>query len=292
MKCYISKCEDISNIFHIFNTEISQIWNAVGPSPKSVLLLENYIDSSPGRWRFDLLKSIYPNLYTKALPAELTFDSVVEIPEGDGLFSSFHFQILEISPSLVSLADRIKRSFGTENVEGTRVVYIERGRDRILYDHPSRRLLGDFLKDRLGALNIPFSVVNFDHATFDYQVKTLADAKVLVSCHGAANTNLFLLPSNGHLFEVNFRKFWNCDPVCDAHKSGLLPYTSRCDGPLIYAETFHKADYFNLAQLFGIRYEEFEIEDADNFLTDNPIVLERVYVNGDLVVEEIKRVFE
>lgn len=93
------------------------------------------------------------------------------------------------------------------------------------------------------------------------------------------------LPQGSSLFEINFRRHWYCDLVCRRHRTGAIGYTVDCGGPVKYHKRFHKADYHNLSRLFGVRYREFEIEDARTFLSNNPIAVRTIFVDARKIME-------
>lgn len=288
-KLLVSHVDDIHNIYHLFVGEIDAIWKKTQGDPNYSILLKHYADDPSGRWRVDLLKSMYRDVYIRELPADRVFDEVHEIKTWTyGMVDNSTFSHINPSSFHISMADRIKERYGVRETEGQKIVYIERGRSRILFDYKTKALLSEFLSAKCELQNLPFETVNFDNATFQSQLEALAHAKILLSCHGAANTNLFLLPKDAILFEVNFRKFWFCDPVCQRHLTGELPYQADCGGPLTWKDTFHKAEYHNMAQLYGLGYVEFEVEDAQNFLSENPIELEKIFVDGDAIFDKMR----
>jgi hypothetical protein len=287
-KLLISHIDDIYNIYHLFVGEIDAIWKTTLGDPDYEILLKHYVDDAAGRWRVDLLNSMYRNVYIHEIPNECIFEKISKIKNGPyGMVDNLTFSQINPSRFHIAMADRLKERYNVRDVSGQKIVYVERGRSRILFDYKTKSLLSNFLSAKAESENLPFEIVNFDNATFEFQLKALSHAKILLSCHGAANTNLFLLPKNATLFEVNFRKYWFCDPVCSRHLSGEISYQTDCGGPLTWKDVFHKAEYHNMAQLYGIGYKEFQIKDAENFLSENPIALENIFVDGDEIFEEI-----
>jgi len=215
----------------------------------------------------------------------------------------------------ILLAKQIKSRMGISmGSEKYKVGFIVRKNNRILYDYEAKLkrnkhlFVHDILTDECKKLNIPFKIGNFDNATFEEQAEFLKDVKILIACHGAAFTNLFLLPPGATIFEVSFRKYWYCDPVCVCHSSGECPYKKDCHnrnnnintgridpntGKLIY----HKADYYNLSQLFGVGYKEILLEDADGYFKNpeekdyNPISLTNLYIDTNQLMEKIKKAY-
>jgi hypothetical protein len=220
----------------------------------------------------------------------------------------------------LSLASTIKTNLGINefainNTNEYKVGFIVRENNKILYDHDEKVnnnknvLVHDILSKELKKLNIPFKTTNFDNATFEEQADFLKDVKILIACHGTAFTNLFLLPKNASIMEVSFRKYWYCDPVCECHYSGKCAYKTDCHNrnkvinksrfdekknKLIY----HKAEYYNLSQLFGIGYKEILIEDANGYFNDtttsdlnNPLNLTNIYIDTNAIITKINKLF-
>jgi hypothetical protein len=281
----------MGNIFHVFVWEVEALIQASQGDADCGIVLRNYDESSICAWRIEVVRSLFKDVYLGETPSFINSNDVYELPGAlTPMFDPFSFSKIDPSPLHIALANRIKARYGSNTPKQNKVVFVERKTDRVLYDYKSKRPLRDALQERVEPLGIELVIANFDRATFDYQARTLADAKIMLSCHGAANTNLFLLPQEAALLEVNFRKYWYCDPVCAKHQSGELPYRTDCGGPLTYRSTFHKADYHNLSQVFGVRYKELEIEDAEKFTSSNPIGLEKIFVNADNVAHNIREI--
>lgn len=163
--------------------------------------------------------------------------------------------------------------------------------DRHLHDHESGQPLEQFLAPRLASLEIPFKSCDFGSISPRRQAELCGGARVLVSAHGAGNSNVIFTPRSCSLVEVNFRKYWFCDGVCDEHFSGRLKYDQDCDGTLGWEPYFHKADFHNLCFLLGRRYVEVEAEAYAGYNARNPISRKKVFVGGDRLVSIIKREF-
>jgi len=240
---------------------------------------------------------------------------------------------LDVSPDKIpitvkdflSLASTIKinlgiNEFAINNTNEYKVGFIVRTNNRILYDNDEKVknnknvFVHDILAKELKKLNIPFKSTSFDNTSFEEQADFLKDVKILIACHGTAFTNLFLLPKNATIMEVSFRRYWFCDPVCENHYTGEWAYKSDCHNrnkvinkysfdekkrKLIY----HKAEYYNLSQLFGIGYKEILIEDAYGYFNDNtntntntndinnPINLTNIYIDTNDLIHKIRKLF-
>ena len=218
----------------------------------------------------------------------------------------------------LSLASTIKSNLGisddsndSNDSNNYKVGFIVREHNRILYDNYEKVnynknvLVHDILTKEVKKLNIPFKTTSFDNKTFEEQADFLKDVKILIACHGASFTNLFLLPKNATIMEVSFRKYWYCDPVCQCHVSGQCPYKKDChtvsDSRHYNTRTkkleYHKADYYNLSQLFGIGYKEILIEDANGYFKNpndkdyNPINLTNIYIDTNAMLDMIKKLY-
>lgn len=98
--------------------------------------------------------------------------------------------------------------------------------------------------------------------------------------------------------------------VCECHFSGQCSYKTDCQNrnkvinkynydlktnKLIY----HKADYYNLSQLFDIGYKEILIEDANGYFKNsedkdynyNPINLTNIYIDTNAIINKIIKLF-
>ena len=216
----------------------------------------------------------------------------------------------------LSLASTIKNNLGINeftinNMDEYKVGFIVRENNRILYDHDEKIkhnknvVVHDILSKELKKLNIPFKTTSFDNATFEEQAEFLKDVKILIACHGAAFTNLFLLPKNASIMEVSFRKYWYCDPVCQCHIIAQCPYKKDChtvsDSQHYNKKTkkldYFKGDYYNLSQLFGIGYKEILIEDASGYFKNpgdkdyNPINLTNIYIDTNAMIKHIQKMY-
>jgi hypothetical protein len=206
---------------------------------------------------------------------------------GSWIIDPWTFRDYAPSPHYMNLVEKVKAYYGTINKKGTFAVFVTRKKSRILYDMTTKTNLESIFIDTCSALSLPHKVVCFDDASFEEQAQALSNAKVMLSCHGAGNTNLFLLPDNGHLIEVNFRKHWYCDPVCDNHFHAKIPRSTKCDGKLTYRPYFHKADYHNMCKLFKKRYTEVQVEDTTEYIDRNPINVKNVYIDSLKVMKTV-----
>lgn len=269
------------------------------------IVLRTFQHNQVHSWRYALLNTMFPNrVYVYEMPASaaagvtvtVTLNILQDVAGCKTMVDPWRFDVACVSRPFWC-AFMTTQVYGFYNIPvlqcGSRVVYIERRHNRILYDYRTNGLLSDVLRRELSACGIDFDVVSFDDGlcTLETQARCMHNARVLVSAHGAANTNLCFLPPGAHVFEVNFRKHWYCDPVCFRHQSNEISYRENCGAGLKYHPQFHKADYHNLARFFDKQYREFEVVDAHHFMDANPINVRHLFVDGDHMINCIKSVY-
>ena len=310
----VSYFNDNSNIYHIFACEIMAIWNESKGNLDTIIVLKNYVNNNLNNWRLSLLKSLYKDVYIHDLPSSKNFNvkEILNTKYYKFLNESFKFIKQPKMQNYINMVNiikyninKLKKLSDVNNIKGTQVAFIYRTKNRILYDYKTKELIQNILTKELKNSNILFKIANFDNYTFEEQAEFLKDVKVMISCHGAAFTNLILLPQNATIMEVSFKKYWYCDPVCKGHLSGKYGYKEDChtisnsryydkkNKKLIY----HKADYYNLSQLFGIGYKEILIEDANEYFKNpsdkdyNPINLTNIYIDSSALIDKIKTLY-
>jgi hypothetical protein len=118
--------------------------------------------------------------------------------------------LCKINHKEISLSNKIKKQLNLKiNNNKLKVGFIYRNNNRILYDYESKEkynkniLVHTILNKECKKINIPFESISFDNATFEEQAEFLKDVKILISCHGATLTNLFLLPKNAIIFDIS-----------------------------------------------------------------------------------------
>ena len=271
---YISHHQDV-NIFHFFSLEISAIYKL---KPKHIYL-KYFIDNPVHRWRRDFISALGIQVYTEDIPK--TFSQTKDLPITGWLFDSWTFVQYLPDYKIMQIPNIVRENFSILEKQSD-IIFIKRDKSRVLYD-----LDGNLLHETL-AKHIPaLKIVNFDNISFKEQVEILSNAAVLISCHGAANTNVIFMPRKSKFIEISFRNHWYCDPPCKEHFSGELDFKTKCNSHgLTYRPYYHKADYHNLAKLCDIKYAEVSLEYAEEFLTTdiNRINLRKIYVDHTKVL--------
>jgi hypothetical protein len=241
------------------------------------------------QWRYFVLSHIFCNVQYISKKDVKTLVTPYHIESGNS-YDCWKFIRYGANRDFISLADSIKKKSSRRQPQLAYVLLNQRDEgDRYLYDFDTKEPLEDFLSSRLAKADIPFMGCNFTEMSPQDQVDICGGASVFVSVHGAGNANLIFTPEDCPLIEINFRRYWFCDEVCEEHFSGELKYNENCDGRLTFRPYFHKADFHNLCYLLNKRYIEVEAEMYEGFRSRNPISRMKVFVNGNKLVSIIER---
>jgi len=270
----IHACGD-NNIWHNFAFDILRRYN---PKAHTVFIYINGSDHThpSQKWKAYVLQRLYPDAPIRFIKTANCL-SPVTLPESE--FRVFPFENYKCN----SVArDMLKRISGVDHAgEGGYVLLNQRSvGNRYLYEAVTKLPLGDYLQTRT---TLHVKVCNFEDMTPQEQAEACSKARVFISVHGAGTINLIFTPMSCPLLEVNFRKNWFCDPVCDAHYLSPDRLDSKCSHSV-----FHKSDFHNLCGLLGKPYTEVEAEYyGDGFIDRNPINRRSVYVDGEKLVNLI-----
>ena len=248
-----------NNIFHIFAFDIIKYYNET--SSKAYILYKN-IDknSNVQQWRYFVMNKLYNCEYID----KIDFNQI-KLHNG---YDCWKF----IKYKQDSHITKIYKKIISNKKEGKYILLNIRDDQRILYENNSGLKLENFLQENKHRLKVPFMYCNFAKMKPEEQYDICKNACIFISVHGAGCTNLIFTPVNTPLIEINFRKHWYCDPVCDKHYKGEISMNIKCDGKLTYRPYFHKADYHNLCYLLGKGYLEIEVIKYDGgFIGKNPI---------------------
>jgi hypothetical protein len=284
MELIISEFQDV-NIFHFLSLEINAIWKKVHNNPnKFSVYLKHFKDDSINMWRYDFISKLVNNVYINEIDIPNNYSIKTKLQITEWMFNSWKFINYEQSFLHCHMISHIKNKMNITNTLGNDIVLIIRKNSRVLYDSKTGSLIEDVLLKQIPNLKI----VCFDNISFEDQVHIISNARIMISCHGAANTNAIFLPSNGTLIEISFRPYWHCDPVCLKHRNGILNYKKKCDECLLtYKPYYHKADYHNIAKLFGKQYIEIPLTDAEEFIDDNPINVKKIWIDSNKILDKI-----
>jgi len=269
----VSKIKD-QNIFHIFAFDIIKYYDS---KYKNVIIDSNNLDlENPcQKWRCFVMEKIYNDVkYSKNITQEnnITHNGYN------------YWKFINYKPD--THIRKLYNIISSRN-DGKYILINQRNlEDRYLYDYSTKAKLEDYLATQ--DLKLPLKVCNFGNMPPEKQYEMCADCALLISAHGAGCTNLIFTPKNAPLIEVNLRKNWYCDSVCDNHYYGRISINEKCDGELKHYPYFHKADYHNLCRLIGKKYLEIEaIEYSEGFNSRNPISKKRIFIDGGDIVKKV-----
>lgn len=269
---------DENNIFHIFEWDIIRHYS---PHYQKALIFQNNIDKNhpTQKWRYFVMKKLYGSAeYTQQKYASpLTF----------GGFDCFNFIKYKPNYHLLNIYHKFnpKRS-------GKYILLVQRNEnDRYLYDYNTKLDLQTYLNTK--KFKLPVKWCNFENLTPEEQYEICSSAALFISAHGSACTNLIFTPKQTPCIEINFRKYWYCDNVCDDHFYQKISINQKCHGKLNYCSYFHKADYHNLCYLLGKKHVEMEaIEYGGKFNSRNPISKQQIYIDGNALEKHINELLK
>jgi len=276
---------DSPNIFHVFCLEVNRVFRLISESRESdwaVLIQPDHRLI----WRGFVLSGLVPVFCDES---EIDRDFVlVELPPmvGVGSWLIHPFQFIRYQPSSFyrAMVEQIlvRNECSSTSDELIDIVFIKRLSSRILLDldtiKPFENLLEKACKDQ----GLSLRVASFEVMTPFEQIALMRKARLLVGVHGAGLTNLVFLKDSAAVLEVDFLKYWSCDPICQDHFSGRIPYQQKCS----HAKTYHKADFYNLAGLFGKNHSSISIDDVRERIDANPISVKYVLINANRLIDK------
>ncbi len=283
-----------SNIFHVLLKEVLPLrkLDAASRLEGKLFIVEDKIKrrSLCQRWRKAVLSSLFSKV--KYIKEERTgkLDDPVFLGKGAVAYDPHVYVDLKPNGQFLELVNSIRDHVKLRRPPTYYVLLCQREpNNRYLLESATNLPLQEYLTEALKKRQIPFRYCDFARMTPREQIDICRGAKVFVSAHGAGNTNLAFTPDGSHILEYNFRRHWYCDPMCDRHYSGQLPFDEDCGGGLTFRPHFHKADYRNLSLLLDRPYLELEADHIEGIRGRNPILRERLFVDGKKLLESIER---
>jgi len=291
---YIASSKE-NNIAHTLRREILPLAKAdLGKFANSTLyIIEDDIDKNLAnqRWREFILSKIFSEV---AYAKSADIDGKEQFSWLNPEYSYNHLDFIEYSPDsdFIRLSDLLRERTHAKSNKSKETEYVllsQRPKgNRYLIDSETGFPLEEFLEEALGKRGIPFKVCDFSVNTPAQQAIVCGGAKIFISAHGAGISNMIFTPKDCQILEYNFRKYWNCHPVCDAHFHGNIPDHQKCAGESKEYPIFHKADYHNLSQLLDRPYTELEPSRYEGFNNRNPISRCYLFVDGASLLKTIE----
>jgi hypothetical protein len=250
------------NIFHVFMMELLEIGRLMNKNISiENLLLTNYDESlSVDLWRTYILQYLVKNIYvTQQLKNN---NSIVQILPREFItyrpeMLKIHFQWFNCwsnsnyteKKDIILFIDKLKILM---NIECTlnHVKFINRKNNRQVFDLNTYEPIENELK------KYGIQCAYFEDMHPRDQIDFVKDAQILIAPHGAALTNMIFTHKECIICEINLRKFWFCNPICENHKSEKFAIDEDCgQGP-----PFSKYDYNNMCKLLGKEYYELQTD--------------------------------
>lgn len=268
----ISHYSDNANIFHVLLKEFPVLIQYTKDiNQRYDLVLKN---TKGGDNVLEYRKLIYTPFFNVVLYNMNAPESINLQKFPYSLFNPFKFQPVKRNNDFCNALCTIKDYYHVQNSNAPVVVFSLRKNMRILYDSNTNTPIEECISNKYGQK----SIVYFESMNPLDQLQILQNCKIFCGVHGANLVNLVFTRSNSHVIEIDFKKHWYCDPVCEKHFSGVIKPSEKCDGKLSRG-CYHKADYHNLSLLCGKQYTNISAEYCEKHLDKNPINVQKVYVD-------------
>ena len=123
----------------------------------------------------------------------------------------------------------------------------------------ARKTLDLYTKQPLEIIlsKIGIKCVYFEDFTIHEQIDFVKTAKIFISPHGSALTNMIFTHPNCKIIEISSRKDWFCDPMCDKHKNNIISHSTNCNSNT----SFFKYDFHHLTRLLNKPHYEYVCDD-------------------------------
>ena len=278
----ISKIPD-ENIYHIFVYDIIRYYTA---NINTIIITDGNMNknSKCQLWRIFVFEKLYPNVNIQFI------HSINEVSKKT--YNGFsEEQVLKINDPLDSHLCEIINKINSK-CKGEYILINQRNyNNRYLFDFETQLPLQDYLLTK--QFKYPVKACCFDTMTPQEQYDICSKAKIFISAHGAGCTNLIFTPIDCPLIEINFRKHWYCDNVCDDHFFGKISINEKCNGTLNYLPHFHKLYFCNMSYLINKKYTEIEaVCYGGKFTNRNPISKQQIYIDGEKLSKIIEEYIE
>ena len=255
---YINTNSD-KNIFHTYMMEILEIQRLHDNniSIEHMLLTDFNPKDLSDNWRVYILQYLVKNIYVNY--HKIDHDIVKNAPREITLYTpkmlEIHFKWYECwkpiqpnhipNPNIIEFFERLKSKMNV-TCSLNHIKFVNRKSCRKVYDLNT---------------NVPFENIlslygiqctYFEDLSAKEQIDFVKDSKILIAVHGAGLTNMLFTHPDCIIVEISLRKYWYCDPICNAHKFGKLNIEQDCKkGP-----PFYKYDYINMAKILNKKHVE------------------------------------
>ena len=278
----ISHYNDNANIFHVLLKEFPVLMQYMKDYKRRDLVLKHTKKSGNGV--MDYRKMIYTPFFN-VVTYKVDATEAVNLEKFPyAILNPFKFQPLKKHNDFCDSLCVLKEYYHVANSAAPKVVFSLRKKNRILYDTNTKEPIETLITEKYGKESIAY----FEEMEVIEQLRILQNCKVFCGVHGANLVNLVFSRTDAHIIEVDFKKHWYCDPVCNDHYNGKLQSDQKCDGKCTRG-CYHKADYHNLSRLCGKIYSSISAAYTEKFNDRNPINVQYVYINFDQLSKNIEK---
>jgi hypothetical protein len=127
------------------------------------------------------------------------------------------------------------------------IIFVNRKGVRKVLDLTTKKPLEETLS------KVGIKCAYFEDLTTQEQIDFVKDAKIFISPHGSALTNIIFTHPNCKIVEISSRKNWFCDPLCHKHKNNIIAESDNCNSK----SKFYKYDFIHQAILLNKKHYEY-----------------------------------
>lgn len=261
---YISTCCDL-NIFHIYQMEILEIQRLLdkGIVIHNLLLTNFNPDLKEHEWRVHILQYVVKNIYVN--DNRINHKIVKNAPREvcclyHPIMLQVHFKWTKYntplsiedkpSQSMIKFFEYVKYKMKVINSLND-IIFVNRKGVRKTLDLITKQPLEDILT------KVGIKCVYFEDLTIEEQINFVKDARIFISPHGSALTNMIFTDMKCKIVELTSRRDWFCKPLCDKHKNDIISQSTNCKSKT----PFFKYDFHHQSRLLNKEHYEYVCDD-------------------------------
>lgn len=261
---YISTCCDL-NIFHIYQMEILEIQRLLdkGIVIHNLLLTNFNPDLKEHEWRVHILQYVVKNIYVN--DNRINHKIVKNAPREvcclyHPIMLQVHFKWTKYntplsiedkpSKSMIKFFEYVKYKMKVINSLND-IIFVNRKGVRKTLDLITKQPLEDILT------KVGIKCAYFEDLTIEEQINFVKDARIFISPHGSALTNMIFTDMKCKIVELTSRRDWFCKPLCDKHKQDIISQSTNCNSNT----PFFKYDFHHQSRLLNKEHYEYVCDD-------------------------------
>lgn len=261
---YISTCCDL-NIFHIYQMEILEIQRLLdkGIVIHNLLLTNFNPELKEHEWRVHILQYVVKNIYVN--DNRINHKIVKNAPREvcclyHPIMLQVHFKWTKYntplsiedkpSKSMIKFFEYVKYKMKVINSLND-IIFVNRKGVRKTLDLITKQPLEDILT------KVGIRCTYFEDLTIEEQINFVKDARIFISPHGSALTNMIFTDMKCKIVELTSRRDWFCKPLCDKHKNDIISQSTNCKSKT----PFFKYDFHHQSRLLNKEHYEYVCDD-------------------------------